>query len=77
MIAGKIRLHDYSKISLIRYRLFGRAYRNTNGIVISRVTCRVNKQGKEELHTYLRSSDQEIDCAGALISFGYLIDFLV
>ena len=26
---------------------------------------------------YLRSSDQEIDCAGALISFGYLIDFLV
>ena len=41
----------YSKISLIRYRLFGRAYRNTNGIVISRVTCRVNKQEKEELHT--------------------------
>jgi len=27
--------------------------------------------------SYLRSSDQEIDCAGALISFGYLIDFLV
>ena len=26
---------------------------------------------------YLRSSDQEINCAGALISFGYLIDFLV
>jgi len=26
---------------------------------------------------YLRSSDQEIDYAGALISFGYLIDFLV
>ncbi|XTI92160.1 hypothetical protein V2W45_774750 [Cenococcum geophilum] len=33
----------YSKISLVRYRLFGRAYRNTNGIVISRVTCWVNK----------------------------------
>ena len=26
---------------------------------------------------YLRSSDQEIDGAGALNSFGYLIDFLV
>jgi hypothetical protein len=41
----------YSKISLIRYRLFDQAYRNTNGIVISSVTCRVNKQEKEELNT--------------------------
>ena len=39
----------YSKISLLRYRLFGRAYCNTNDIVISSVTCRVNKQQKEEL----------------------------
>jgi len=31
--------NKYSQISLVRYRLFGRAYRNTNGIVISRVTC--------------------------------------
>ena len=36
---------------LVRYRFFGRAYRNTNGIVISRVTCWVNKQEKEELNT--------------------------
>ena len=33
------RLQKYSKISLVRYLLFGRAYRNTNGIVIPRVTC--------------------------------------
>ena len=30
-----------------------------------------------EVTIYLRSSDQEIDYASALISFGYLIDFLV
>ena len=38
----------YSQISLVRYGLFGQAYRNTNGIVISRVTYRVDKQEKEE-----------------------------
>jgi hypothetical protein len=43
-------LSRYSQISLVRYRLFGRAYRNTNGIVISSVTCWVNKQEKEELN---------------------------
>ena len=42
---------DYSQISLVRYGLFSRAYRNTNGIVISRVTCGVNKQEKEDLNT--------------------------
>jgi len=41
----------YSQISLVRYRLFGRAYRNTNGIVISRVMCWVNTQEKKELNT--------------------------
>ena len=35
--------YQYSKISLVRYRLFGRAYHNANGIVISRVTRWVNK----------------------------------
>jgi len=33
----------YSQISLVRYRFFGRAYYNTNGIVILRVIYKMNK----------------------------------
>jgi len=34
----------YRQNSLVRYGFWRQMYRNTNGIVISRVTCRVNKQ---------------------------------
>ena len=42
---------EYSKISLVRYRLFGRAYHNINGIVILRIIYQVNRQEKKELNT--------------------------
>ena len=36
--------YNYRQNSLVRYGVWRQMYRNTNGIVISRVTCRVNNQ---------------------------------
>ena len=55
-------------VEYLSCRVFGQAmYRHVTAFVI---------KASWSPH-YLRSSDQEIDCAGALNSFGYLIDFLV
>ena len=48
---------EYPRSKRVQLNLFNtisfvcRTYRNTNGIVISRVTCRVNKQEKRGFNT--------------------------